>query len=111
MSDSSTYLGLEANPVDANEENNFKIPIAGPSSWGSQSLVHQMDPWHSSFDKRPSSSNTEHSIVSKPLPMVSEGLMSAAIKKPDQDYSVSRNQSGIQMKPFLSKSEAKRAKQ
>ncbi|XP_058224995.1 uncharacterized protein At4g06598-like isoform X2 [Rhododendron vialii] len=111
VSDSSTYLCLEANPDDINEETNFTIAIAGPASWGCQALIHQMDPLHASFEKRPSSSDKEWNIVSEPLPMVSEGLMSTAARKPDQVDSVSRNQSGLQLKPFLSKSEAKRAKQ
>lgn len=114
VSDSSAYLCLEANLNGINEESNFTIAIAGPGPgpWGSQALIHQMDPLHASFEKRSSSSDKEwNNIVSKTLPMVSEGLMSTASRKPDQVDSLSRNQSGPQLTPFLSKSEAKRAKQ
>ncbi|XP_057469960.1 uncharacterized protein At4g06598-like [Actinidia eriantha] len=138
-SDSFAYLGSVAKLFSTNEENNQKDSIVEPS-WGSQNLVHHVDPWHASFDKMPNSSDKQPNRVSEspisnghslardgtipqtsiPLsaPTESEGLSSAATEKIDQEDSGFQIQEGSterinspQTKPSLTKAEAKRAKQ
>ncbi|GFY85281.1 hypothetical protein Acr_04g0000190 [Actinidia rufa] len=103
-SDSSAYLGSVTKLFSTNEENNQKDSIVEPS-WGSQNLVHLMDPWQASFNKMTNSSDKQPNRVSEspiansnghspsrdgiipqtsvPLsaPKESEGLSSAATKK------------------------------
>uniref|UniRef100_A0A5B6YWW2 BZIP domain-containing protein n=1 Tax=Davidia involucrata TaxID=16924 RepID=A0A5B6YWW2_DAVIN len=143
-SDSLAYLGTAAKTLDMSEEHKLKNFTAGPF-WGSQNFVHHKDTWHASLQTKTNSSDKQHHRVNEsslksvtcsgglsstrdgsPLQtpgsscalLESDGMLSTAIGKCDQEETGSQKQEGStersecsQAKPSVSKTDAKRAKQ